>query len=151
MNIDKEKIERIIEELSNPSEDVMRVVHKLKSLIEPEKWEPKEYEGDIYQMMGDGTFCKDRSFDSYRLHGSEWPTKELATIARDMNKRNQLILQAKHEKGYGDGIYYLYYHCVSEDWCVVSDGNTSNPELTLETNEQAERIIELLQLNANSK
>lgn len=124
-------------------EDIDRLTEKLKELIN-EKWEPKEGK---YHLHGDGHIASGGGSYGYVSMGCSFKTEELAETARDMNKRNQLILQAKHEMGYGDGYYKITFGLGIRGWCVMNDGKIDNPELTFETQEQAAKIISMVGLN----
>lgn len=110
----KQEIEQIIKELGYVSlESVIvskEVLDKLKALIEPKPWEPEKF-GELYRLFGDGHIEKrdvhSIQQDEYRLQGADHPTHKLAETAGGINKRNQLILQAKTERGFGDGGYEI--------------------------------------------
>lgn len=143
MEIDEKKLKQIIDDIGAGLE---RGHIALRELIN-EKWEPKRHDYNHTAGPNGMVFSSTISEDSYRLHGSEFPTKELAETARDMNKRNQLILQAKHEMGYGDGYYKITFGLGIRVWYVTNDGKIDNPELTFETQEQAAKIISMVGLN----
>ena len=116
---------------------------------EPEKWEPKKYSPNwTINDCGRINSYKNNS-SAGRGYGNEWPTKEAAVIAKAMNKRNQWILQAKIERGYGDGGFYIYYGPRGGRYAVSNDGCTANPEITFETRLQAKDIIKMVALNDN--
>lgn len=151
MEIDKNRIEEIIERWESQVRNDTHlcvpksVIKELKSLINP-KWEPKGYEDGFY-VAGYGTVGGHRRFtQNYILYGNTWPTKETAETARDMNKRNQLILQAKIEKGYGNGDNVI---CLNKRgvWQGAFSDSKENPELTFESAEQAEEVIKMVGLN----
>jgi len=124
------------------------IIDRLKSLI---KWEPKEYEDPwISGGVGDALQAE-FSDEEWRLAGNEWPTKELAETARDMNKRNQLILQYKNDPDnmFGDGNWAIYYLTAKKRWKTSYVMGTENPELTFEKQEQAEEVIRKLGLNVS--
>lgn len=156
MEIDKDKLELIIEKLEGTEQHkaVMSVnaavLRELKALIEPEKWEPKEYLPNWDTDSSGGVFKSGSSNRAYRAYGNEWPTEELAKTANAMTKRNQLILQAKTEKGFGDGNYEINKG-TGEDksilWGVVQVFKSANPETTFDTKEHGEEVLEMCRLN----
>lgn len=143
----KQKLKRIVESLEKSEFPFYEACKELKALIEPEKWEPEKIDGRCYQIMGDGHFCKDESADEYRLYGNEWPTKEHAELARDMNKRNQWILQAKIARGFGDGEWIISYDGCDREWKSVPSRLSDNPENTFETKAQGQEVIKMVGLN----
>lgn len=149
MDIDKNQIQEIIDGLRvyNPHTVVDETVKQLKALIEP-KWEPKVYEPNFYIGRNGLISISDLIYNPDRLYGGEWPTIEAAETARDMNKRNQLILQYKLEKGFGDGGWIIVYHERREQWEVLNASDQpENPELTFETREQAVETLKAVGLN----
>jgi hypothetical protein len=149
MEIDKNKIQKIIDKLlKNGAIAAMNneAIDELKELIN-EKWEPKAYKPFWFVDGGSGITEFRASTEEARKYGNEWPTKELAETARDMNKRNQLILQAKHEMGYGDGRAKILYNYDRDCWEGRNGVYVSTPELAFKTREQAEVIIKMVGLN----
>lgn len=117
---------------------------ELRALIKEDKWEPKQYEFNWYFRSDGKVKSYSGSEEKARQFGNEWPTEELAIKARDMNKRNQLIMQAKHEMGYGDGNYAIFKNSGRWRGGVASPQNT---EITFENRSQTETVINMLELN----
>jgi hypothetical protein len=154
MDIDKDKLEEIIKRYDSKhfatliNDQVIshkdNLIQELKALINP-KWEPKEYIPN-WGSQSDGNITdSDRIDKEERLYGNNWPTRELAETARDMNKRNQLILQYKTEKGFGDGRCGINHG--NGEWYAYENSYIDNPELTFETKEQTEETIKAVGLN----
>ena len=156
MNITKDDIQKVINQLESSVDSSERMFYEgpfyeacqmLKELIEEKPWEPKEY--DPYWWINvSGEVCPPECISPKAImgYGNRWPTKELAKTARDMNKRNQLILQAKTEIGAKDGRLYItkgrsgLWQASSSDWIP-------DPEITFESQYQAEQVIKMLRLN----
>jgi len=145
MDIEKGQIQKIISQMEASEAPFYEACQMLRELIEGSKWEPKGCSPGFY-IMGYGAIDSHsaRFTNDYILYGNTWPTKELAETARDMNKRNQYILQYKTEKGFGDGPYGLEF---KNKWFVINSYYKANPELTFETREQAEETIKALRMN----
>ena len=144
----KEKIQAIIDKYEDVFDHGYRphpkhLLKDLKSLLE---WEPKEHDYPLV-IMPDGEIVSGSGDYATRLMGGEWSNTGIAVKARDMNKRNQLILQAKHEMGYGDGRYKIFFNKHCNVWLTSAGYHTANPELCFETKEQAEHVIEMVGLN----
>lgn len=146
-----DKLKKIIDKIENESFSTQNKywideswLNELKELIN-EKWEPKGGQYFVYPG-GKIQYNADGYSDDAREYGNEFPTKELAETARDMNKRNQLILQAKHEMGYGGGKFYIsrgtsgFWQASLSDW-------VPDPEISFETQTQAETVIKMVNLN----
>jgi hypothetical protein len=142
---EKKKIEAIAKSLEDSEGPFYEACKLLKSLIE-EKWEPKKFDQHWWIGQGGGVHrsVSSGACTSSRLYGNEWETKELAETARDMNKRNQLILQAKHERGYGDGDWTLVYSADEEKWVATYPNYPSNPELTFDTKAHAKEVLKMV-------
>lgn len=142
----KEEIERLIKKFEDSQVTTEhQIIKELKALIEPEKWEPK---GGLLIIEPNGVITEEEE-QPYGcvVYGNAWETVKLAGIARDMNKRNQLILQAKHEIGAEDGRFGLF---IQHGYWVCGTVSPGNPELSFKERTQGEKVIEMLQLNANS-
>jgi len=129
IKIDKQKLERIIEEVENSLMHFPgNVVADLKDLIEPEKWEPKNI-ASFSQGMHDKYYA--------------------------MEERNRRIFLAKAELEEKpgrkiDGDFSIAYGSGIEEWMVCKDmGLSSNPEITFDTKEQADEVIKMVGLNDN--
>lgn len=135
----KDKLREIISK-SNKDETRKILEDLLAELVE-EKWEPKKYIPNWYILSDGKIISSSDEGDEYRLYGNEFPTEETTIIARNMNKRNQLILQAKIEMGYGDGRFGIFKQ---EDVWMCGTHSPGNPELTFETREQAETVLNMV-------
>jgi hypothetical protein len=151
MNIDKDQIQKIISQMEASEQPFYEACKMLKELINP-KWEPNEYTRPFY-IGGDGGvfdnfYYPTSAIEKTRQYGNEWPTKELAETARDMNKRNQLILQAKTDIECEDGDWIISYRPPNKLWVAIeSERAKDNPELTFKEKEKAEEVIRMLDLN----
>lgn len=143
----KNEIQEIINKLESSEQPFYEACEMLRKLID-DPWEPKRLDKVWYLNM-DGCVCRGVQTDGCRLFGNEWPTEELAKTARDMTKRNNLILQYKQEKGFEDGEWVI---CKRNDglWSEFANDMSEiliNPELTFETKAQAQEVINALRLN----
>ena len=156
MNISNDQIDKIIGQLKSADQSNAEGIQMLKELKEPEEWEPKKYLPNFsIEQTGRITKWSRKNSNAVRLYGNEFPTEQLAQVARDMNKRNQLILQAKTEleERLGrkiDGGYEIHIG-VGENqgslWRSAYVFKTANPELTFENQSQAEQVIKMVGLN----
>lgn len=128
------------------------VLEKLKALIEPEKWEPKEYPENWNISSRGNVTNSSQSNKAFRLYGNESPTREVAGKIEGTNRRNQRIMQAKTEMGFGDGQYEICFGSVDsekKDWQVVCVYRAANPELTFDTQEHGEEVLKMVGLNVH--
>lgn len=129
-NVDSEikRLEASLEQLKKERELEKQ---QREAEAQPEQWEPK---GGDYEIYGDLETGTNAPQESYRLAGSQRPTRELAqTAAKELRKFHRLLAYVhEHAPGHdvsGEG--YSVYKSAGEYSKVFNDGDQDLGAITM--------------------